>query len=465
MPDLAAAPPRTPADRWGSRRDTATLVGFALAFGLLDVVICLSSRPTTGWAGPRADLLLQLAVDASLVFLGRFPRQVSGVVLVVVALTLLSDTFSPGLFSPVEPASPLALPRATPVVVIYLVRRQPQRVALPLVALFALAGSRLWEPSWTVTPVGLLSTTGPAVVVLYLDARRQLLRSLRDRAERAEREKHLLAAQARSEERRRLAAEMHDVLSHGVSLMVLHAGSLGVTSSDPAVREAAEEIRAAGAMALDELRDLIGVLNGEPDDTRVRSADGEPDDTRVRRADGEPGATLGRRADSEPDEAGAHPPGPSRRPAGARRQAPPVPDPAALAEESAAAGFPVELDVEGERSLMSPTIARTVHRIVREALTNTRKHAPGAHVRVRLRYRPDGVTVRVVNGAAARPADEVLAGSGSGLGLAALEHRVDVVGGTLRAGPTGDGGFLVAAELPAYVSASQTDGRPATAHG
>ncbi|MET8162299.1 histidine kinase [Sphaerisporangium sp. NPDC005289] len=441
MPDLAAAPPRTPADRRGSRRDTATLVGFALAFGLLDVVICLSSRPTTGWAGPRADLLLQLAVDASLVFLGRFPRQVSGVVLVVVALTLLSDTFSPGLFSPVEPASPLALPRATPVVVIYLVRRQPQRVALPLVALFALAGSRLWEPSWTVTPVGLLSTTGPAVVVLYLDARRQLLRSLRDRAERAEREKHLLAAQARSEERRRLAAEMHDVLSHGVSLMVLHAGSLGVTSSDPAVREAAEEIRAAGAMALDELRDLIGVLNGEADDTRVRRADGEPDDTR------------------------AHPPGPSRRPAGARRQAPPVPDPAALAEESAAAGFPVELDVEGERSLMSPTIARTVHRIVREALTNTRKHAPGAHVRVRLRYRPDGVTVRVVNGAAARPADEVLAGSGSGLGLAALGHRVDVVGGTLRAGPTGDGGFLVAAELPAYVPASQTDGRPATAHG
>ncbi|MFC7383638.1 sensor histidine kinase [Sphaerisporangium rhizosphaerae] len=453
MPDLAAAPPRTPAHRRGSRRDTATLVGFALAFGLLDVVICLSSRPTTGWAGPRADLLLQLAVDASLVFLGRFPRQVSGVVLVVVALTLFSDAFSPGLFSPVEPASPLALPRATPVVVIYLVRRQPQRVALPLVALFALAGSRLWEPSWTVTPVGLLSTTGPAVVVLYLDARRQLLRSLRDRAERAEREKHLLAAQARSEERRRLAAEMHDVLSHGVSLMVLHAGSLGVTSSDPAVREAAEEIRAAGAMALDELRDLIGVLNGEPDDTRVRRADGEPGATRVRRADGEPGATL------------AHPPGPSRRPAGARRHAPPVPDPAARAEESAAAGFPVELDVEGERSLMSPTIARTVHRIVREALTNTRKHAPGAHVRVRLRYRPDGVTVRVVNGAAARPADEVLAGSGSGLGLAALGHRVDVVGGTLRAGPTGDGGFLVAAELPAYVPASQTDGRPATAHG
>ncbi|MGW4644291.1 sensor histidine kinase [Sphaerisporangium sp. NPDC004334] len=450
MPDLAAVPPRTPADRRGSRRDTATLVGFALAFGLLDVVICLSSRPTTGWAGPRADLLLQLAVDASLVFLGRFPRQVSGVVLVVVVLTLLSDTFSPGLFSPVEPASPLALPRATPVVVIYLVRRQPQRVALPLVALFALAGSRLWEPSWTVTPVGLLSTTGPAVVVLYLDARRQLLRSLRDRAERAEREKHLLAAQARSEERRRLAAEMHDVLSHGVSLMVLHAGSLGVTSSDPAVREAAEDIRAAGAMALDELRDLIGVLNGEADDTRGRRANGEPDET------------LGRRAEGEADEAGAHLPGPSRRPAGARRQAPPVPDPAAPAEESAAAGFPVELDVEGERSLMSPTIARTVHRIVREALTNTRKHAPGARVRVGLRYRPDGVTVRVVNGAAARPADAVLAGSGSGLGLSALGHRVDVVGGTLRAGPTGDGGFLVAAELPAQVPATEVREKPAS---
>jgi signal transduction histidine kinase len=394
------------------RRQLAAQVSVAVVFGLLDVAICLSSHPTTGWAGPRADLVLQLVVDASLVLAGRFPRAVAALTVLVGLLTLYSDTFAPGLFAPVEPASPLTLPRAAPVVVIFLVQREPQRVAFPLIGLLALIGSRPWAPSWTVTPVGLLSTIGPAVVVLYLNARKELLRSLRDRAERAEREKHLMAEQARFEERRRLAAEMHDVLTHGLSLMVLQAGALGVTSTDPDVRKAAEDIRTAGAGALDELRDLVGVLNSDP---------AEADERRL--------APVG---------------------------AAPAPDPAEPARESTAAGLPVELDVTGERSVMSPTIARTVHRIVQEALTNTRKHAPGADVRVRLRYRPEGVSVRVRNSAPASPPDDVLAGSGSGLGLTSLGHRVDLVGGTLTTGPTGDGGYEVAAELPTYVPTNET---------
>jgi signal transduction histidine kinase len=116
----------------------------------------------------------------------------------------------------------------------------------------------------------------------------------------------------------------------------------------------------------------------------------------------------------------------------------------------------VELDVEGERSQMSPTIARTVHRIVQEALTNARKHAAGAEIRVELRYRPDGVGIRVVNTPPRRQPDEVLAGSGSGLGLSSLRHRVELVGGTLQAGPTPDGGFRIAADLPAYVPTTET---------
>jgi signal transduction histidine kinase len=397
-----------------SRRQLATQVSVAVAFGLLDVAICLSSRPTTGWAGPRADLVLQLVVDASLLLAARYPRAVAALTVVAGLLTLYSDAFAPGLFAPVEPASPLALPRAAPVVIIFLVRREPPRVAYPLVGLLAVIGSRPWAPSWTVTPVGLLSTVGVAVLVLYLTARKELLRSLRDRAERAEREKHLMAEQARFEERRRLAAEMHDVLTHGLSLMVLHADALGVTSADPVVRKAAGDIRSAGSAALDELRDLVGVLNSDP---------AEADRRRL--------APV--RAD----------------------QAQPVPDPADPARESSAAGLPVDLDVAGERSLMSPAIARTVHQIVREALTNTRKHAPGAEVGVRLRYRPEGVSVQVRNSAAARPPDTVLAGSGSGLGLESLGHRVDVVGGTLTAGPTGDGGFAVTAELPTYVPTNE----------
>lgn len=411
--------------RVGPKHELATLLSVAVIFGALDVAISINSHPTTGWAGPRADLILQLVVDVSVLGLRRFPKTVAGIALAVTFATVLADALTPGLLSPEDPASPLILPRVTSVIVIFLVRLESPRVAFAFVGAFAVIGSEPWAPSWTITPVGLLSTIGPAAVVLYLDARKQLLQELRDRAERAERETHLLAEQARFEERRRLAAEMHDVLTHGLSLMVLHAGALGISSKEPDVRKAAEEIRARGAMALDELRDLVGVLNTTSADISERMAN----------------------------------PSPRTGSAGTPEQ---TPDPSTLVAESVAAGIPVELDVEGERSQMSPTIARTVHRIVQEALTNARKHAAGAEIRVELRYRPDGVGIRVVNTPPRRQPDEVLAGSGSGLGLSSLRHRVELVGGTLQAGPTPDGGFRIAADLPSYVPTTET--RQKSAH-
>jgi signal transduction histidine kinase len=408
--------------RAGPKHELATLLSLAVIFGALDVVISINSHPTTGWAGPRADLILQLVVDVSVLGLRRFAKTVAGIALAVTFATVLADALAPGLLSPEDPASPLILPRITPVIVIFLVRTQGPRVAFPLIGALAIIGSEPWAPSWTITPVGLLSTIGPAAVVLYLDARKQLLQELRDRAERAERETHLLAEQARFEERRRLAAEMHDVLTHGLSLMVLHAGALGISSEEPGVRKAAEEIRARGAMALDELRDLVGVLNTTSADLSERMTG--------------PGPRASTPAQT--------------------------PDPATLVAESVAAGIPVELDVEGERSQLSPTIARTVHRIVQEALTNARKHAAGAEIRVELRYRPDGVGINVVNTPPRRRPDEVLAGSGSRLGLSSLRHRVELVGGTLQAGPAPDGGFRIVADLPAYVPTTET--RQKTAH-
>ena len=103
---------------------------------------------------------------------------------------------------------------------------------------------------------------GP-LLALYFDARRRLVQALTERAERAERERHLLAEQARAEERARLAGEMHDVVTHRVSLMVLQAGALRMTAPDEATRQAAEELRAAGCQALDELRDLVGILRAD----------------------------------------------------------------------------------------------------------------------------------------------------------------------------------------------------------
>jgi signal transduction histidine kinase len=248
---------------------------------------------------------------------------------------------------------------------------------------------------------------GP-LLALYFGARRRLVQALTERAERAERERYLLAEHARAEERARLAGEMHDVVTHRVSLMVLQAGALRMTAADEATRQAAEELRAAGCQALDELRDLVGILRTGP----------EEDET------------------------------PSTR------------DFAALIAESTAVGTPAELVEEGDPALASPVVGRTVYRIVREALTNVRKHASGARVLVRVSYDPSRVRVEVrntpptgQNGSAV--ADTGLAGTGSGLGIASLRQRIELVHGTLRAGPAPDGGFCVEATLPAYVPTAE----------
>jgi signal transduction histidine kinase len=248
----------------------------------------------------------------------------------------------------------------------------------------------------------LRTAVGP-LLALYFTARHEVLQGLRDRAERAEQERYLLAEQARAEERARLAGEMHDIVTHRVSLMVLQAGALGITAKDEATRQAAEELRAAGCQALDELRDLVGILRTEPDGD----------------------------------------------------QAPPTSGLPALITESTAAGTPAELAEDGDPALASPVVGRTAYRIVREALTNARKHAPGAPVLAQVSYRESQVRVVVTNEPATRSADSELTGTGSGLGLASLRQRIELMHGTLRAGPTPDGGFRVEAVLPAYVPTAE----------
>lgn len=386
---------------WPDRRDLLWLVAAAALFGALDLLVYGLSPPTTGWAGPRAALLLQLSVDLSLLFLARFPLLVAWWAVVVAVLMLVSETLAPGLFTPVAPAAHVALPFAVPAIVTNLVRHTDRRHAFVLVGLFAVLGTRPWDPSWEITPLGIVNTVLPAVAVLWLRARAEVVDALRERAERAERERSMLAERARAEERRRLAEEMHDVVTHRVTLMVLHAGALGTSTAEPAVRAAAEEIRQAGVQALDELRDVVGVLRGADTETRVVE--------------------------------------------------PAAPDPSTLVAEAHAVGEAVSYTADGAPGRISPTVRRTAYRVVQESLTNARKHAPGARVAVVVRYRSDGVTVRVVNEAARSAPDDVLAGSGSGVGLYGLTQRVELVGGTLRAGPRPGGGYEVDATLPAYV--------------
>ncbi|HET6706534.1 sensor histidine kinase [Amycolatopsis sp.] len=392
---------------WPSRADAFWLFLPAVVFAGLNVLYQVLGERTTGALGPAAGLVLQVACDFSLVLLFRFPALVTGFVTAAAFAMLASDLFAPGLLVPVQPIALTTVPTITPVLLAQAVRVLDRRTVLWLAGILAVVAMRPWTPSWATTPFGLLSTALPVAITLYIEARKQLLQSLRDRAERAEREQHLLAEQALAAERRRLAGEMHDVVTHRLSLMVLHAGALGVTSADPAVRTAAEDIRREGALALDELRDLVGVLRN--------------------------GAEAGPRTLS-PAEPG---------------------DPARLVEESRSVGVATELVVDGDPAQVSPTVARTAYRLVQEALTNVRKHAPGASATVGLRYHPGGLDVSVASTAAARPADPALAGSGSGAGLAGLRQRVELVGGRFAAGPEPGGGFRVGAILPAYVPTAE----------
>ena len=251
-----------------------------------------------------------------------------------------------------------------------------------------------------------LIVTGPflvgtwVAVGAYIGARRDLMVSLRDRAERAEAERELRAEQARLGERARIAQEMHDVLAHKVSLIALHAGGLEVNPAvgPEKVESSAGLIRETARQAMEDLREVLGVLRT---DLSVDGADLTP----VPRA-----TDLGR-----------------------------------LVEASREAGVAVTARLEPPADL-PVTLGRTVYRIVQEGLTNVHKHARGVATEVLVTGTADGeVVVRVTN---VRPvaAGELLPGSGAG--LVGLRERVDLAGGTLTAGPVAGGGWRVEARLP-----------------
>jgi signal transduction histidine kinase len=387
------------------RHRVATDIGVAAGFVVLDTTVTLvggswwPARP-----GPLAWVMLglQAAACASLAVRRRAPLTVVAILAAYsLALTLL---ISPaGVLTPAHSGTVWA-PFGTVLAAYAPFFYQPnRRLAIAAVAVLSIIVARPWQPSATVITVAIVRTAAGPLLAMYYDARRRLVAALTERAERAEREQHLLAEQARAEERARLAGEMHDVVTHRVSLMVLQAGALRMTAADEGTRQAAEELRAAGCQALDELRDLVGIL---------RTAD-----------------------DEDPT--------------------PSTPGLAALIAESTGVGTPAELAEDGDPALASPVVGRTAYRIVREALTNVRKHAPGALVTVRVSYAESGVRLTVRNTAPPRSpsarSDSALSATGSGLGIAGLRQRVELVHGTLRASGMPDGGFCVEATLPAYV--------------
>jgi len=351
----------------------------AAATSLLDAL----ATPEAGLlAGRTASVVVAASASAVLLFRRRAPLAVALVVAVAHALDVALVPFVIGMYT---------------VAAAY----GNRRVLWLATAVGAGADLSPWtgfELNWLTS----IATTVvfPVVVGLYVNARRHLLAELVERARRLERERHLVDARARAEERTRIAREMHDVVAHRVSLMVLQSGALELAigpSSDKAV-QAAETIRTTGRQALEELRHIVGVLRG--DEEAVPLA---------------PQPTL---ADLD-----------------------------TLIDDCKQAGAHVELHVAGQHRPLPAGVERTAYRLVQEALTNARKHAAGAGARVELDYRARGLKVTVTNSRSggSRPLNL----PGGGHGLAGLRERVALAGGVLEAGPTAEGGFRVAARLPA----------------
>ncbi|NEC07878.1 histidine kinase [Streptomyces sp. SID7909] len=389
----AMAGPELPDDRGRSRRTlrdwVVDLTAFLCAAGIgLATLATIEADPTTSDTFVLVDSLVGAAACCALWFRRRWP------VGLAVALTLLST---------VEPVAAGAL----------------------LVALFSLAVHRPFRPvalvgagALAVAPVqpylrpdpntSFLASTiiGLLLILLVLSwgmivrSRRQLVVSLRERAVRAETEAALRAEQAQRLAREEIAREMHDVLAHRLTLLSVHAGALEFRPDAPPaeVARAAGVIRDSAHEALQDLREIIGVLRGP------RDRDGNRPQPTL--------ATLD-----------------------------------ALVAESREAGMKVTLDNRlADPDAVPAASGRTVYRIAQEALTNARKHAPGTEVTVAVTGGPgQGITVEVRNPAPTEPFTPV---PGSGQGLIGLTERATLAGGRLDHGPAPGGGFAVRAWLP-----------------
>lgn len=312
---------------------------------------------------------------------------------------------------------PLAVRRGYPLPVITivlaavggcaLVADEPSQIAVPVALLVAaFTGGRELDPpqAWLALAL-LLVPQGAAQLItdagatefafgtLFLGGAWAFGHVLRRRSQQA-------AADERSAvtaERTRIAREMHDVVSHSLSVIVIQAQAVRHRLGDPKSAEARDlaAIETMARQALGEMRRLFGVLRAEGEDAALAPQPG---------------------LDQLED----------------------------LVEQSRAAGLPVEVRTEGERTPLPPGVDLAAYRIVQEALTNARRHAGRARANVTLRYRDDALDIVVDDDGHGTAA----ANGAGGHGLTGMRERVRIYGGSLHAGPRAEGGFRVHAEMP-----------------
>ncbi|MCT9079878.1 sensor histidine kinase [Streptomyces fulvoviolaceus] len=284
-------------------------------------------------------------------------------------------------------------------------RSRNRRLLVVCAVLFALASAAPWpltdvsshERTWTLVDFiyTLATATAPILLGQLVQARRDLAGRLVEIEESREHERLLHSQAVLARERAQLAREMHDVVSHQVSLIAVQAGALQVAAKEPEFKEGARTIRALSVDTLDELRHMVTLLR----------------------------ASGGRATELTPQ-----------------------PTLADLHKLVTTSGIDAELTGELPPGIGTPG-QRAVYRTVQEALTNVRKHAPGATAAVRLWSTDDDFGVTVTNTAPTRPS---LPLPGSRQGLVGLRERAELLGGTLESRPTSDGGYEVILRVPAH---------------
>jgi signal transduction histidine kinase len=255
-------------------------------------------------------------------------------------------------------------------------------------------------PAAAVIGISIVHVTAAVTGEIIYDRRRRLF-EFEQRAIRAENERLLMARQAVLDERATIARDLHDVVAHGMSVMIVQAGAAErMLNRDPdAATEALRHIQAAGREALSEMRRMLAVLRDE----HSSSVELSPQPT--------------------------------------------MSDLEQVVRRCSDAGVPTELVTEGEMPAGAVGESMAAYRVAQEALTNVIKHAgSSARAIVKVQYRPDRIVVEVLDTGAG--ASDAMLRASTGHGFVGMRERVDLYGGTLRFGPRPGGGFRVVATIP-----------------
>ena len=276
-------------------------------------------------------------------------------------------------------------------------RRRAVRAAGILEA-FGIAVVARWAPGSGIA-AGFVLTTGAAAAAVMLGASRQTRRAYLAALEYERAQQARLAV---ATERARIAREVHDIVTHSLSVMVALAdgASAANTASPERAGAVMRQVAATGRQAIGEMRRIVGTLRTDEDAGQDQGAD---------------------------------------------RPLPGLDDLEDLLDQVRAAGLPVRLSVTGHPRPLSSGVELAVYRIIQESLTNARKHARGAAARVTLRYLEDGIEAEISNDGP--PGRHAPPGDGGGHGITGMRERAAAYGGAVTAGPRPEGGWLVRARL------------------